>query len=462
MAGQTQFETLPYLLIITRYGGSEVLLSSNPPSLPSLGVACGARPAEQLVAGVQQKYRLETYCLWVNHRTVQGRDSVPGNYAAMEVLEHDAPAPIGMLWAAAREVVSLVGRTDGNASRGFIEDLDRYGIAPGTAPFAKPAWIQELLSWARAQLQPLDLRLTGGFWQLNAGPTFSLIRLQTNRAPVWFKATGEPNAHELPVSLAVARMVPEYVPRILGVHSSWNGWLSSHVPGRLLDEIEDRSAWTTAARALAQLQIRSLEKGTGLRELEVWDLRTGTLALLIDPFIDCMRRLMRAQEKQLPAPLTKVELVSLRDQLREACQRLDDLGTPESIGRLDLNPGNLVVSRGRVVFLDWAETYWGHPFLSFAYLVEHFRQHSPDIAFESTLRASYAEPWQAVCATESISDALDIAPLVAVFAYAIAGRSWREPESLRDARGAGYLRGMARRMHREVKQIEEGRNTCVS
>ncbi|MGB9070778.1 MAG: phosphotransferase [Candidatus Acidiferrales bacterium] len=462
MTAPTRFETHPYRLIVTRYGGSEVLLGSSPPSLPSLDLPCGARPAEALICGIERKYRLETYCLWVNHDTVPGGDSVSGDYAVMEILEPNVPAPTGMCWALASDAASRVGGADGAAIRGFIEGLERYSAAPENAPFAQPAWIQKLLSWAGAHLEPCGLRLTGGFWQLNAGPTFSLIRLQTNRAPVWFKATGEPNARELPVSLTVARLLPEFVPPILGVHPSWNGWLSSHVPGRLLCELENHSAWENVARTLARLQIASIEKGSELRESKVRDLGTGRLAELVDPFIECMSGLMRVEEEPSAAPLTPLELGSLRDQLGEACWRLEGLGMPDSLGRFDLNPGNIVVSRDGVVFLDWAETYWGHPFLSFAYLVEHFRRHSPGVTFESRLKSAYAEPWEEICAKESVSSCLAMAPLIAAFAYTVESRNWREPEIFCDSQAAAYLRSMTRRMHREAKLLEEARLTCLS
>lgn len=462
MTAPTKFETLPHLLIVTRYAGSEVLLGLNPPSLPSLELPCGGRPAEGLVSGIERAYGLETYCLWASASAVPGDDSVPGNYAVMEVLEQNAPPPQGMLWAPVCDALQRVGHADGAAIRGFIQDLKRYGSDPEKAPFAQPAWIQTLLSWAGVELQRLGLRPTGGFWQLNAGPTFSLLRLQTNRAAVWFKATGEPNAQERPTTLNLARLFPEFLPRILGVHPSCNGWLSLHVPGELLSGLESRSAWENAARELARLQIASLEKGSELRESKLCDLGSGRLAELVDPFIDSVSGLMQVEARQSPAPLTPIELAALRAQLAEACQRLEDLKIPNSIGRFDLNPGNIIVSRDRVVFLDWAETYWGHPFLSFAYLVEHFRRHSPGALFESRLKSSYAEPWEKVCATESVWASLAIAPLVAAFAYTVAGRNWRDPERLGNPRDAAFLRTMTRRMHREAKRIEEARPTCLS
>jgi hypothetical protein len=462
MTGSTKFETLPYLLIITRYGGSEILLSSIPESLPSLDVASGGRLAEQLVTATKQKYRLESYCLWATVRTILGGDSAPWNYAVMEVLDQNASAPTGTLWASPREALPRVGGADRGAVCRFLEDLERYAADPERAPFAKPAWIQELLSWAGAQVKPFDLRVTGGFWQLNASPTFSLIRLQTNRTAVWFKATGEPHAHELSVSLALAHLMPEFAPRILGVHPRWNGWLSSHVAGKLLREVNDRSAWETAARTLARLQIRSLQIGAPIRESGVRDLEIQTLAEQIEPFLDCVNRLMEAQEQPSPPPLSKSDLAAIRDQLGEAFERLGELRAFDCLGRFDLNPGNIIVSGDRAVFLDWAEAYWGHPFFSFIYLFENFRRQVCDLSFETALRSSYCEPWQTVCAAEKVSEALAMAPLLAAFAYTVAGRSWREPEALRDPRVAGHLRSMTRRMHLEAKRMARRRETCLS
>jgi Phosphotransferase enzyme family len=438
------------------------MLSSRPPSLPSLAVASGGRPVEHLVTATERKYQLESYCLWTGYCPIAHADPVSGNFVVMEVLDQNVPAPSGMLWASPREALSRVDPADGAVIRNFVEDLARYGAALETAPFARPAWIRELFSWASTQLQPFGLRITGGFWQLNASPTFSLIRLQTNRTAVWFKATGEPNAHELPVSVSLARLIPEYVPRILGVHSSWNGWLSFHVPGRLLDGIGDRSAWGIAARGLAQLQIRSIEKRREIRDSKIPDFGNEALARLIGPFIDRMTELMQAQEKQSPAPLTRDDLASLSGQLCEAFERLEDLNIPDSIGRFDLNPGNIVVSSERVVFLDWADSYWGNPFMSFAYLVEHSYRISSDVSLESALKSSYAEPWRAICPPEHVSNALAVAPLLAVFAYTVASLNWRQAHTLPDRRVAAHLRSMTRRMYREAKRIEEARQTCLS
>ena len=455
-------DTRAYRAIVTRRGGSELLLSSDTAagSLPSLEVCSRGRLAEHLVTATQQSSGLETYCLWFTQRAKSDGNSLSRDLAVMEVLKQHEPAPTGMRWASARELALRAGGVDRAAIRSFVEELDGYRTNRSVAPFAQPAWIEELFDWAREQLQPLGLHLTGGIWQLNASPTFSLIRLQTNRVPVWFKATGEPKAQERPISIALARLLPEYVPRILGVHRSWNGWLSPHVPGRLLSETRDRLAWQIAARELARLQIASIQPAGGLRDSGVRDLRTAKLARFIEPFIDFASELMETQEKASPAPVTTAELAFVRDRLTRACERLESLGPPDCLGRLDLSPGNIVISGGRAVFLDWAETYWGNPFLSFAYLLEHSRQRHLGEDAEALLKSSYKEPWLAVSSPEKVSDALALAPLVGVFAYAVASRSSDSPERLAATGAASLVRAMTRRMHREARLLQQRPETC--
>jgi hypothetical protein len=113
------------------------------------------------------------------------------------------------------------------AIRNAFAELASYTSGKKQGPFAKPGRLRELFQWTYEQTAPLGLRLTGNFRQYNASPAFSLLRLETDATALWFKATGEPNAHELPVTLLLANLFPNHVPRVLGVHPFWNGWLSA-------------------------------------------------------------------------------------------------------------------------------------------------------------------------------------------------------------------------------------------
>jgi len=65
-----------------------------------------------------------------------------------------------------------------------------------------------------------------------------------------------------------------------------------------------------------------------------------------------------------------------------------------------------------------------------------------------------------VASPTALTHALAFAPLLAVFAYAAGTDAWRQPQALEEPT-AGYLRSLARRMHREAKQLADRRTLCL-
>jgi hypothetical protein len=76
--------------------------------------------------------------------------------------------------------------------------------------------------------------------------------------------------------------------------------------------------------------------------------------------------------------------------------------------------------------------------------------------------ARYTSPWRAFASESDIRRALDVAPLVAVFAYAAGNDLWADPQKLKESRTAGYLRSLTRRMEREAHGLVERSVPCPS
>jgi hypothetical protein len=453
-----------YRLLITRRAGSEILVARNGPdwSLPRTEIASRQRPAEQLTAAIRKTFELETYCLFVPSPLSSVRTASNSNYAVMESVKQNGPAPAGTYWMTAGVFDQCWDTAESEAIREAFGELNSYATGEKPGPFGRAGWLPELFQWAEEQVAPLGLRLTGRFRQLNASPAFSLIRLETNGVALWFKATGKPNEHELAVALSLARLFPRYVPRVLGIHSAWNGWLSAEAPGIQLDEIAECTAWERAAESLAELQISSIGKCSELLEGKCKDLRLAKLVALIDPFFERMGEFMAAQEKRSPSPLAKSELASLREGLAEACELLESFHLPDTLGHVDFNPGNILASPDRCVFLDWAEGCVSNPFLTFEYLRQHIERSSlQGPAVGALINAAYLRSWQAFFSPEELRRAMAIAPLVAIFAYAVASDAWRSPGSLHNSTAAGYLRSLTRRMFREGVLVAERSAPCL-
>jgi hypothetical protein len=453
-----------YRLIVTRRNASEILLlhDGSAWTLPRVAIRPRQRVAEQLVSQVNGEWGLVAYCLFVPNVPASNRNGGGTKCAVMESLGHNDNAPAGTCWMPPSAAAGCADAGDALLINEALEELDSYARGEKTGPFAKPGWLRELFRWAEEQVAPLGLRVTGGFRQWNASPTFSLICLETNDGALWFKATGEPNAHELPVSLLLARLFPSHVPRTLGIHRSWNGWLSAEVSGTALDEISDGSAWERAAGELGELQIASFGKSRELLEGKCKDLRLPGLENRVDPFLARMADFMAAQEKKTPAPLANSELASLGEGLKECCSLLQSFGLPDTLGHMDFNPGNILVSPDRCVFLDWAEGCVTNPLITFEYLRRHLeRSGIQEPAAEARLSAAYLRPWAAYFSPDDLRRALAVAPPVAVFVHAIAGDAWRTLDPGSNPALAGYFRSLTRRMYRDAVRAAEGSALCL-
>jgi hypothetical protein len=328
-------------------------------------------------------------------------------------------------------------------------------------PFASLGWFHELEQWVQEELRPQGLRLSGRFRQLNASPTFSLIRFETDGSAIWFKAVGAPNQREYALTIALARSFSRFLPEVIATRTDWNGWLSREAGGLLLSECAAPEVWEGAARNLAELQIQSLGRSKHLLERGARDLRISALTDLVEPYIETMAEVMERQSKAWPSPLSREQLRCLATRVLDALVLLDRASIPPTLGHLDLNPENIVCSPTSCVFLDWAEGFVGHPFLTFEYFREQFRrtfgQENPQ---PSQLLTRYLSPWRALVAESDILRALNVAPLVAVFACAVGNDLWTNPRKLEEPRTAAYLRSLTRRMLHEANALAGRSQTC--
>lgn len=465
LSAQSDRET--YRVIVLGRDGSELLLAHTEAGLrfPDVMTPRCGRVAEHLTIAMNREWGEDVICLFeLGAEDVLGAEG-DVRYQVTNHWRSVRTSAVPTQWVSLDDLreVSFVDLSDYSALQTSLAQCRAAVCDPNTSPFARLGWFQDLCSWAGEILASRGLHLNGNFRQLNASSCFSLVRLETNGPAVWFKAVGVPNKRELPVTLTLARLLPEHIPEILAIQADWNGWLMSEAAGTNLGETTATSLWQTAAAAAANLQIESIASNGQLLRSGAHDLRSKTLADAVAPFMTVVAELMRQQPNAPPPVLSEMELDLLAERVQDAISRLRELGIPDTLGHLDLNPGNIIVSPKECVFLDWAEAYVGHPFFSLQYLLEHFRRIvAKGPASEAELTASYLAPWEQIASAEFLNEAMALAPLLAVFAYAAGADVWRQPESLKDPKLAGYFRALARRMDREANQLSNRRVPCLS
>ncbi len=452
IAGNT-VGNLTFNAVILRHANSEVLLvrDGGQFELPIVTIPKWRRVAQEVTKGISRLLGLQTICLFQPEAPSTDSDDTV-HFVVLEARDSSWLPPAGFSWVS-RE--ALRNRLHSIKKVGSLQEVltttDAHKDSSLGGPFARAGWFDDLLSWAQRQVDPHRLQLTGKFCQLNADASFSLVRLETNGPSIWFKAVGEPNLHEFTVTVTLARHFPNYLPTLIATKPSWNGWLTFEVEGSMLDEHSDVSVWEKAAGILAELQIESVGQTRSLLNASCRDIRIPALLDQIDPFFDVMAELMAKQSKVPPAPLNTREIRELGMQVRDICSCLGELGLPDTLGHLDFNSGNIIAGFDRCVFLDWAEAYVGHPFFTFEYLREHLSRTKPGYsAWRSRVTSRYLELWSPLVRADRLSQALEITPLMAVFAYAVGSGAWRDTQGLENPQIAGYLRGLTRRMRREA------------
>ena len=453
-----------YRVLLLRKSGSELLVASKRPpfTLPCVEIPRWERVAENVIAAVRKRYGLSALCLFTPELSATTTGGDQPLYQVMETREAAIGAPDEMRWLPLDSISSqsLADEEDLVAITNMSRQTAEFQSGEAMGPFGRPGWIEELSSWVQRAIEPYGLRLSGEFRQLNASPTFALLRLETTGQALWFKAVGEPNLREFPISLTLSRLFHGFVPKVIATHPTWHGWLTTEFPGSRLDEVPDAHAWERAADTLAELQIASVGKTDQLLDAGSRDVRVPSLLAFVDPFMEVMSQLMEQQWKTPPPVVNKRELQTLGKQIKDALSSWAQLHIPDSLGHLDFNPGNILCSPDQCVFLDWAEAYVGPPFFTLQYLREHLTRlrHERSSSGADVVKAYYAK-WRRFLSPETISTALDLAALVAVFAYAAGTAAWRN-STIPEGSRAAYLRSLTRRMHLEMQGLQQRRHIC--
>jgi hypothetical protein len=428
--------------------------------LPSFDIPRGVRTAEHLTLAVERAWGRRVICLF----PLQIGSSPGRLYQVMEFCQasDDSLPDASFLPVSSLDEKFARDSEDLSAIRQSLSESQASEQDSQVSPFARPGFLKQLVEWIDHSIRTTGLQLTGRFRQFNATSSFSLIRFETNRSALWFKAVGEPNRREFPITVELSERFPGYVPTIVATRSDLCGWLSEEADGHMLGRESGLRDWSLAAESLAVLQTRSIESTNRILALGAHDLGLDSMSFAIGPMFSVIRELMARQEKKTPAPLGSVELRWLSDRIQFAIGQLERFAVPNALGHLDLNPGNIVVNASRTTFLDWAEAYIGPPVLSFSYLLEHFRRVRPRNSLdEEYLVTAYENAWRPYLRNREISEILAPSSLLAVFTYAASYPGWRDTDSLlRDARAAGFFRSLARRMYREAALLEGGRDTC--
>jgi hypothetical protein len=431
------------LVVIDAQSHHILTAGSRPISiLPRLSVPAGVRTAEFITNTLEQQFGLSTVQL-----ALLPRPEEHSACAVLEVIDSKPHSQLPLPFSALDDISSSELTDDERATISSILS----GRPTAFGKFARIGWIGEMLvKIAPSQVVNLTIH------HINQGIDFCLLFL--TEAPgrkMWFKAVGTSNTREYAITLELARRFPSLLPDIVATIPEWNAWIMEDVQGIPLNDSDQLEHAKAAFAALASMQIHVSHDPNFLFALGAEDWSCARILSLSSSFFEEAHHAMRAQTSRLSAPLDSAELDQVRRNVDFCLEDLRRSGIPDTLLHGDIGHGNILTTSKGPIFLDWAETYIGHPFLSSEHLLADLIRSNPIFAREqSVLRSFYNDQWSPYVEAGRLKGAGQFAPAVAAFAYAVIG--WHKCSSLPDPTVAWPLmRSMLRRTRKGLDRALE-------
>jgi Phosphotransferase enzyme family len=320
-------------------------------------------------------------------------------------------------------------------------------------PLSRIDWFDVVIAWVE-EVTGKKISSKADVEQLNAGGGYALIRFGMGCGDTyWLKATGEPNRHECALTTFLSSLCPTRLPHIIAHKTEWNAWLTADA-GSCLRSSPAEEAMECAADGFANLQIHSRDSIGDLFAAGAFDQRPHALRKSIGMITDYLIQAMEYQESTKVPVLQSDRLLKVAEVLRRACLSLEELEIPDTLLHNDLSRSNILFDHGGCRFIDWSEASIGNPFLGCERLCQLNQEH------QRAVQSIYRSAWSERIDAKSIDKALNLAPLLAIYAYLYGRGSWPRVAGVQPHFDS-YARSLARHMDRAAQNLELQGASCL-
>lgn len=443
---ETIIECTEYRLVLVQPESRRILVMGHVDGnrLPSVSIPQGTRPAEQLQEAIHAAWKLRVLVL----------DFFEGSprCALAEVLVSCQPT---CLKAVSLEQVQIFELSE---QQRVQIGLILAGDCQAKSPFSRIGWIDQAITWLEGETGR-KLSSKHEIRQYNAGASFVLVRFRMeNDRDYWLKATGQPNAHELSITVLLSKLCGSFLPELISSKPAWNAWLMSG-EGRGVTEIPTApiGAFTLledAVECMAKLQMKTRGNNRDLLDAGAVDQRLQVLQKNGAELFDYIEETMGLQISTKVPRLKKKCIQRLSAIFEEVCERMEHLDIPETIVHGDLNRGNILTCGGHCQFIDWSEAYLGNPLVALQHLLLLNRVKNPEIrdSINLLLKQKYLGISVASCDPDALEAGFVYMPIVAAASTLYGRGDWLTSSRRDDQCRQSHARSLARYMDRASRE----------
>ena len=295
--------------------------------------------------------------------------------------------PPGLTWAGVDALADLTPEHPlvDEAARTFWAEARTGDVPAARVPWARPGWLDGAQGWMAATLAARGTPLRGPITQVRTWALSCVLRGETDRGPVYFKAcpTLPLFANEPAITAFLAARSPGHVPAPLAIAPEARWMLLAGFAGPLLSEAAD-PPWAAALAGYAALQRATERHIDALLTAGCLDRRPGRLAAAIPGLVAASAGLEGWSADE------QARLAEAAPGLAAGCAAL--AAGPVAPALLHGDPGadNIALVDGRPVFFDWSDACVAHPFLDLPVWLDA-ETHAP--AAMEALRETYLAAW---------------------------------------------------------------------
>jgi hypothetical protein len=238
--------------------------------------------------------------------------------------------------------------------------------------------------------------VTGQIEVIHRRPWSTVLQVQTDRGPLFFKASSPALSREPAITAFLARRRPNVVPMPLAVAAE-RGWMLMADAGarlrELIEEEGDVTRWVDVLPLYAGMQLGIADEVAELLALGAPDMRLAVLPKRYEALLDVLAALNAGDGGG-----RAVDLAPLHDavpRVAAMCAGLAGHGIAETIQHDDLHDGAVHVRDGRYAILDWGDACVSHPFFSMSVTLEGVISWGPEDVQNSVDTAPYRDAYLA-------------------------------------------------------------------
>ncbi|HEX2194560.1 MAG TPA: phosphotransferase [Candidatus Limnocylindria bacterium] len=280
-------------------------------------------------------------------------------------------------------------------------------------PWLEANWRRQALDWITDQVNGAGTRLAGEVEQPHIQWWSTAMRVPTRDGVLWFKAAQPGGAFESRLTPLIAGLWPDRTVEVVATLPE-RAWMLTRDAGTRLRDVQDGRVvehWEAVLPRYAEVQMGMAGRVGEIDRMDVPALRLAELPSMLDVVLLEPEYLLPEQPVGLDDERRERLTVDL-PAFQERCQRLAELGIPETLQHDDLHDGNAFLRGTDHVVFDWGDACITHPFHTLVVTLRSLAYRNgwePGGSEVTRLRDAYLEPWRTLVAHQDLVEAAELA-----------------------------------------------------